>query len=210
MEDDRLVTVGVYLTRGDAEVGHAVLAAAGIRSAVRADDEGGLNPGFFASYRVRLEVPAGRVGEARTVLGEPESVLVARDVTRIVLEHARRCLPEEACGLLSGNAAGTVLAAHPAENVQHSPSRFTVDPVAHHAIWRRAEAAGQRLLGVFHSHPVSPAVPSEEDVAGALDPEWLYLIVGPVVGRPELRAFRIRDGKVREVPVTTGRVPQWT
>ena len=53
------------------------------------------------------------------------------------------------------------------------------------------------IAGVFHSHPKSAPFPSAADIAGALDPEWLYVIVGlqrPDV--PEVRSFRIRDGVV--------------
>ncbi len=210
MEPARLCTVAGYLTRGDAEIARALLAAAGIPAAIRADDEGGLNPGFFASYRVRLEVAPARAKEARALLGEPEQVLVDREVLRVILEQARRCDPEEACGLLEGDAVGNVLAAHPTENVEHSTRRFTVDPVAHHDLWRHAEATGRFLVGSFHSHPAAPAVPSADDVAGALDPDWLYLIVGPLTGTPQLRGYRIEEGRVREVMVTAGRVSPWT
>jgi proteasome lid subunit RPN8/RPN11 len=210
MEPPRPITVAAYLTRGDAEVARAVLAAAGIPAAIRADDEGGLNPGFFADYRVRLEVTPDRIEEARSLLGEPEQVHVPHEVIRVVVSHARRCLPEEGCGLLEGDAAGNVLAAHPTENVAHSPSRFTVDPVAHHALWRRAEEAGHVLVGSFHSHPAAAAVPSATDIAGALDPEWLYLIVGPLNGTLEVRGYRIRRRQVDEVSLTIGSVSSWT
>jgi proteasome lid subunit RPN8/RPN11 len=210
MESASPVTVAGYLTRGDAEVACAALAASGIPAAIRADDEGGLNPGFFADYRVRLEVPPDRLEDARTVLGVPEQVHVTRDALRVIVGHARRCAPEEACGLLEGDAAGTVLAAHPTENVAHATDRFTVDPVAHHALWRRAEEAGRVLVGSFHSHPASAAVPSPVDVAGALDPEWLYVIVGPLAASLEVRGYRIRAGQVAEVTLVIGRVPGWT
>ncbi len=52
------VTVGTYLRRGEAEIVRARLAAEGIDARVVADDEGGLNPGFFAEYAVRLVVLA--------------------------------------------------------------------------------------------------------------------------------------------------------
>lgn len=52
--------------------------------------------------------------------------------------------------------------------------------------------------GSFHSHPGGPAVPSPRDVEAALDPEWIYLIVGLRVS-PDLRAWSIAGGRAAEV-----------
>jgi hypothetical protein len=35
-------------------------------------------------------------------------------------------------------------------------------------------------------------------VAGAAEPDWTWLVVGPVVGTPEIRAFRIVAGEIIE------------
>ncbi|MCH7899810.1 MAG: Mov34/MPN/PAD-1 family protein [Acidobacteria bacterium] len=43
------------------------------------------------------------------------------------------------------------------------------------------------MSGVFHSHPDGSAEPSMDDVAAALDPEWVYLVVG-FLGEPVIRA----------------------
>ena len=72
--------VGQYLYRGDAEVARALLASQGIESYVKAEDEGGLNPGFFSEYRVVLVVDSAQVGEARAVLGLGESLFVPAEV----------------------------------------------------------------------------------------------------------------------------------
>jgi len=204
MGDDDPVTVGIYLTRGDAEVARALLSSAGIRATIHADDEGGLNPGFFAWYGVRVVVDPAHAAEARCMLGAEECVVIPDKVRRVIFDHCRRCYPEEACGLLAGDGRGGVVAAYPTANVDHSRDRFTVDPVEHFEAWRHAEAAGRELVGVYHSHPASVAVPSEHDVSGALDPAWLYLIVGPMDGEPELRAFWITGGVVREVLLDAG------
>lgn len=68
MVADDLVTLEVYLVRSDAEVTRAHLASAGIRSIVRPDDEGGLNPGFFNEYGVRIEVRRDDLDAARAVI----------------------------------------------------------------------------------------------------------------------------------------------
>ena len=64
-----LVTVAVYPTRSDAEIVRARLISEGIEAIVIADDEGGLNPGFYSSYGVRVVVAAGSLAEARESVG---------------------------------------------------------------------------------------------------------------------------------------------
>ncbi len=71
MTDSALTTVASYLSRGDAEIARARLAGEGLDAIVQADDEGGLNPGFFAEYRVRLVVRAADAARAAAVLEEP-------------------------------------------------------------------------------------------------------------------------------------------
>lgn len=68
-----LITVATFLHRGEAEISQARLAAAGIDAIVQADDEGGLNPGFFDEYRVRLVVRSGDADAALETLSDSGS-----------------------------------------------------------------------------------------------------------------------------------------
>jgi len=54
--------------------------------------------------------------------------------------------------------------------------RFLVSPADTVAAMRRAREAGLDLIGVYHSHPNHPAVPSAFDRDAAW-PEWSYVIV---------------------------------
>ena len=67
------------------------------------------------------------------------------------------------------------------------------------AIWDM-EDNGWELLGIFHSHPNGPPVPSATDVAQAYYPESLYIIFAPdATGELRARAFEIEERRVREV-----------
>jgi len=55
MEDSRLIAVGDFSNRIDAEIAQGALAAAGIESMVSADDAGGMRPNLWLSG-VRLMV----------------------------------------------------------------------------------------------------------------------------------------------------------
>lgn len=63
-----LTTVATFTKRHEAEIGWAALRSAGIEAMVIADDEGGLNPGFFADYGIRLVVRREDLDAARAVL----------------------------------------------------------------------------------------------------------------------------------------------
>lgn len=71
-KESELDTAAVYELRHEAEVARALLAAAGIESMVVADDEGGLSPGFFAHFGIRVVVQAADLEEARRLLGSGE------------------------------------------------------------------------------------------------------------------------------------------
>jgi [CysO sulfur-carrier protein]-S-L-cysteine hydrolase len=125
-------------------------------------------------------------------------------VAEMVLAHARAELPNEACGLLSGSAAdGLVTTFHPARNVEASPLRYNVHPEDLVRITFAIDDAGEDLVGIFHSHTRSAAVPSPTDRRAAMYPEAVYLLASLADhdGSPAaaLRAWRIRDGEANEV-----------
>jgi len=58
------------------------------------------------------------------------------------------------------------------------------------------------LLGVYHSHPRTPAYPSVSDVEMAFYPEAYYFIISlePSI---ELRAFKIEDARIEDVEIVS-------
>jgi proteasome lid subunit RPN8/RPN11 len=127
-----------------------------------------------------------------------ERVEVPSQIRQAIYAHAEFCLPEEACGLLAFDD-GRMVMAYATTNVERSRVRFTVAPREHYGAIRNAEGRGWQIGGSFHSHPESAAFPSASDIAGALDPSWLYLVIGTANGLSELRGFRIRGVEVDEV-----------
>jgi [CysO sulfur-carrier protein]-S-L-cysteine hydrolase len=118
-------------------------------------------------------------------------------------EHARREHPAECCGLLSGKN-GLITAIHPVRNDADKPeTRYFATPEELFAAMRQIREAGQALLGVYHSHPRTPAYPSASDVEMAFYPEAFYFIISlePTV---ELRAFKIEDSKIEDVLIVRG------
>jgi proteasome lid subunit RPN8/RPN11 len=74
-----------------------------------------------------------------------------------------------------------------------------VSPEDHFAAIRHARATGQLVIGAYHSHPRSPAAPSETDIEEANDPELLHVIVSLATDPPSVRAYRLADGLATEV-----------
>lgn len=196
-----LVTVETFLHRDEAEIAKAHLAAEGVEAMVIADDEGGLSPGFFAEFRVRLVTTVASRAVAWEVLGVAGGVLPT-GIMEAIVAHTSWCAPEEACGLLALDGDHTVRMAYALTNVERSPYRFTVAPAEHFGAMQHAERHGWHIGGSFHSHPSAPPVPSERDIAGALDPDWLYVIAGPAPD-PVLRTYRIVGGQYAALSART-------
>ncbi len=198
---DSRSTVQVYMVRSDADIAVARLAADGIAASVHQDDEGGLNPGFFRRYGVRVEVDDADLDDAFESLGI-ERVHVPGPIAEAMFRHAGWSLPNEGCGLVGLDSSGRPALAVCMTNEAVSPRRFTIGADAHHGALRLCEALGLELGGVFHSHVKTDAYPSPTDIAEALGPDWLQFIIGPVVGgTPYLRGFRIDGDQVDEVSV---------
>jgi [CysO sulfur-carrier protein]-S-L-cysteine hydrolase len=115
-----------------------------------------------------------------------------------MVAHARAELPNECCGIVAAKDAQAVKL-YPARNAEASPVRYGLDPQEQYRIMTEIDENGWTLGAIYHSHTRSPAYPSQTDVNLAFYPDALYLIVSlQDPGRPELAAFRIVDGEIRE------------
>lgn len=103
-----------------------------------------------------------------------------------------------------GEPTGIVTEVYPCRNADNSASTYTVDSRDLMKAMRAAEARGDELIGVWHSHTHTLAYPSPTDVRQAADPSWVYAIVSLEHEEPEVRAFRIRSGEIEEIPVVLG------
>jgi proteasome lid subunit RPN8/RPN11 len=114
--------------------------------------------------------------------------------------HAQQEAPRECCGLLIG-AGEEIARSIRARNLDTRPTRYLIDPQDHFAAIRGARAEGREVMGAYHSHPASEAVPSPTDVAEANSGrDFVYVIVSLV--NDEVRAYRCQDGTVVSVPLT--------
>ena len=116
-----------------------------------------------------------------------------------MLAHARKELPDEACGLIAGEINGTdkiVKKVYLLTNIDHSNEHFSLDPKEQLAAVKDARANQVTIIGNFHSHPESPSRPSEEDKRLAYDTSIEYLILSlQEENNPVLKAFGIDKEK---------------
>jgi proteasome lid subunit RPN8/RPN11 len=115
-----------------------------------------------------------------------------------LVAHAQADAPNECCGYMRLNGGGTVEKTFRAENLRASPYGYELDSKSLFAV-NDLDDEGHGV-GIYHSHPRSPAEPSQTDINLAHYPHWLYLIVS-LAGDPTIRAWRIDDGRVEEEPI---------
>lgn len=86
-----------------------------------------------------------------------------------IVEQCRRALPNEACGILAGRD-GRVETVHPVKNIHPGLARYAMDPAGQFHVLEEIRRAGLELVGIYHSHPGGPALPSSVDLDGACWP----------------------------------------
>ncbi len=117
--------------------------------------------------------------------------------------RAQRIDQGEVCGVLVRDSKCR-LGLHFLQNRSTEPGRFEISGLDLAAVRKDAQLSGNEVVGTFHSHPISPAVPSRSDLRDArLN---TLLLIYDVCGR-EIRLCRVkrnRTGRTYEdVPISS-------
>jgi proteasome lid subunit RPN8/RPN11 len=119
-------------------------------------------------------------------------------VINSMIEDATHTFPDECCGFLFGKENGEERVIQQAVAVNNAKEgdkrrRFEIQPKDYLQAERLADEQGWRLLGVYHSHPNHPAIPSEHDRLAA-QPYFSYVILS-VINKEYagLRSWRLND-----------------
>ncbi len=124
---------------------------------------------------------------------------------RAMHAHLARAYPEEGCGVLIGRdvqGVREITRIQPFENrrADERARRYLITPEQFLEADRAARAAGEDVVGFFHSHPDHPAQPSGFDLEHAW-PWYTYVIVSVQAGRvADTTAWRMTEDRARFEP----------
>ena len=111
--------------------------------------------------------------------------------------HVEEAYPEEGAGFLIGDddEVKEILALPNARENDARHNRFLITPEEYLKAELKAEGLGLSLIGVFHSHPDCPNVPSEYDREWA-QPYFSYIITRVNNGRAvSHRSWRLMEDR---------------
>ncbi len=110
-----------------------------------------------------------------------EEIKILKKNITIIQTELEANKPYEACGVLIGTMVGStalVEKALPITNSKRTVRSFELDPKEHYDAWNDAEKNDKDIVGVYHTHPVSSAVPSQWDRETMQSDSSVWLIAG--------------------------------
>lgn len=115
-------------------------------------------------------------------------ITLSQSVLDRIRADALQSYPEECCGILLGTVideAKTVgdLIAQKNSCQENRMRGFLIPPNEYCEAERRSQYQGTEIVGIYHSHPDHPPIPSAFDLERAL-PVWSYLIITVEQGFP--------------------------
>jgi proteasome lid subunit RPN8/RPN11 len=117
-----------------------------------------------------------------------------------IYAHAAETYPYECCGFLMGSfeAGGLVRQVRRAANQnQERTDRFVISAEEFAQAQFAADEAELEIIGIYHSHPDWPAIPSQTDMESAWE-EIYYLIVSVHEKRPlNTQVWRLAEEGLR-------------
>ena len=95
-----------------------------------------------------------------------KTIILSQSQKQILLDHAKKCAPAESCALLFGKeefGTSTTQQVYLTKNIENSPVNFVISNEELLSGYQEAEKNGLEVIGIFHSHPHSEAIPSSTD-----------------------------------------------
>ncbi|NRF90781.1 M67 family metallopeptidase [Paenibacillus frigoriresistens] len=125
------------------------------------------------------------------------NVFINAEVYNDLISYSLQRLPEEACGFILGGQthgknkelqASTFI---PLRNIASNPwNRFEISPVE---MLPYLMDSNHPVIGLFHSHPTAPPLPSEQDLQTlwhSIPTYWILSLQQPQ--HPELQLYQIK------------------
>ena len=127
---------------------------------------------------------------------------IPKTIHNDLIAHAWEGFPLEVCGILGGT--GTAISAiYRMTNTDASNEHFMMDPKEQFVVVKDLRAKGLAMLAIYHSHPESPARPSDEDIRLALTPDVSHVIISLTdPATVDVKSYTISSGIVRAEVIT--------
>ncbi|MBP7272572.1 MAG: M67 family metallopeptidase [Saprospiraceae bacterium] len=117
-----------------------------------------------------------------------------------IFDDGIEAFPNECCGFLYGDETAErriITIAQPVINKKEGDQRrrFQIAPLDYIRAEQFAIANNVQLLGVYHSHPLHPAIASEHDLEKAM-PYFSYIIISVFENEVrDIKSWRLYDDK---------------
>ncbi|MEP9411016.1 MAG: M67 family metallopeptidase [Candidatus Brocadia sp.] len=126
---------------------------------------------------------------------------IGNDKLREIEEQVKKSYPLECCGLLIGTNTGgkKVVGVRPVQNknFERAHDRYVIERGDFERVDREAVKNGLQIIGVYHSHPDHPAIPSAYDTEHACS--WFSYIIVAVEGgeKTDIKSWVFDEEKKR-------------
>ena len=125
-------------------------------------------------------------------------IMIDPGARKDMINDALNSFPDECCGFFFGREDGDdrfitdIIIVDNAKNGDKR-RRFEISPLDYIKAEQFADGQHLQLLGVYHSHPNHPAVPSEQDRLAA-QPYFSYIIISVTENQfQDIRSWRLND-----------------
>ena len=111
-------------------------------------------------------------------------LILNQNIITLLNDDALRTFPDECCGFLLGREIDNdriideIIIVNNAKEGDKK-RRFEISPLDYLQAEKAADESGLTLLGIYHSHPNHPSIPSEHDRVAA-QPFFSYLIISVI------------------------------
>ena len=130
-----------------------------------------------------------------------ECIVLAQKEKDKLVDHAIEQQPSESCAMLFGKKVGddwNVKEVFLTQNIDDSQTNFTISPEELLKGYQIAEKNQLEVVGIFHSHPNSDAIPSNTDKKFMQNNPVRWIIFSGV--NNNLKAYLL-DSDVIEIPI---------
>ncbi|MBL7941663.1 MAG: M67 family metallopeptidase [Flavobacteriales bacterium] len=135
-----------------------------------------------------------------------KKVSIGHEALEVMKRDALRSFPDECCGFMYGRDGDPreITLAVEVENKKEGDKRrrFEISPLQYMKAEQFGLESGLTLLGVYHSHPLHPAIASEHDRVVAM-PYFSYVILSTFENEvADVKSWQLNDNRqFEEEPV---------